>query len=128
MGADLKTIQHRHHRLSPPRVLGREIAGEVVSAGAEVTGWAPGTAQVIAAVPVRGLPGVPGRPRDGVHQPGEHGLPEHDGGFAEFMLVLAKAIAVGGLNRIPDGTGPAEASLAELIRRGRAGSARPARG
>jgi L-iditol 2-dehydrogenase len=43
-GADLKTIQHGHHRLSPPRVLGHEIAGEVVSAGAEVTGWSPGTA------------------------------------------------------------------------------------
>ena len=53
---------------------------------------------------------------------------QHDGGFAEFMLVPAKAIAVDGLNRIPDGTGPAEASLAGLIRRGRVGSARPARG
>jgi L-iditol 2-dehydrogenase len=40
---------------------------------------------------------------------------QHDGGFAEFMLVPAKDIAVGGLNRIPDGTGPAEASLAEPL-------------
>jgi L-iditol 2-dehydrogenase len=40
---------------------------------------------------------------------------QHDGGFAEFMLVPAKVIAVGGLNRIPDGTGFAEASLAEPL-------------
>ena len=31
------------------------------------------------------------------------------------MLVPAKVIAVGGLNRIPDGTGFAEASLAEPL-------------
>jgi L-iditol 2-dehydrogenase len=29
---------------------------------------------------------------------------QHDGDFAEFVLVPAKVIAVGGLNRIPDGT------------------------
>jgi L-iditol 2-dehydrogenase len=29
-GADRKTIQHGHHRLSPPRVLGHEIAGQAI--------------------------------------------------------------------------------------------------
>lgn len=114
-GADLKTIQHGHHRLSPPRVLGHEIAGEVVSAGAEVTGWSAGdSVQVIAAIPCgacrecqAGHPTVCTRRENMGYQ--------HDGGFAEFMLVPAKVIAVGGLNRIPDGTGPAEASLAEPL-------------
>jgi L-iditol 2-dehydrogenase len=39
----------------------------------------------------------------------------YDGGFAEFMVVPAKVLAVGGLNRIPSGVGFAEASLAEPL-------------
>ena len=114
-GADRKTIQHGHHRLSPPRVLGHEIAGEVVSTGAAVPGWAAGdSVQVIAAIPC----GACRECRAGhatVCTSRENMGYQHDGGFAEFMLVPAKVIAVGGLNRIPDGTGFAEASLAEPL-------------
>ena len=114
-GADRKTVQHGHHRLSPPRVLGHEIAGEVVSTGAEVTGWAAGdSVQVIAAIPC----GACRECRAGhatVCTRRENMGYQHDGGFAEFMLVPAKVIAVGGVNRIPDGTGFAEASLAEPL-------------
>jgi L-iditol 2-dehydrogenase len=39
----------------------------------------------------------------------------YDGGFAEFMVVPAKVLAVDGLNRIPDGVGFAEASVAEPL-------------
>jgi L-iditol 2-dehydrogenase len=37
----------------------------------------------------------------------------YDGGFAEYMIVPAKVLAVNGLNRIPDGLSFAEASVAE---------------
>jgi L-iditol 2-dehydrogenase len=40
---------------------------------------------------------------------------QYDGGFAEYMVVPAKVLAVGGLNRIPDGTGFAEASVTEPL-------------
>ena len=114
-GADRKTVQHGHRRLSPPRVLGHEIAGEVVSAGAGVTGWAAGDCvQVIAAIPC----GACRECQAGyatVCTSRENMGYQHDGGFAEFMLVPAKVIAVGGLNRIPGGTGFAEASLAEPL-------------
>jgi L-iditol 2-dehydrogenase len=114
-GADLKTIQHGHHRLSPPRVLGHEIAGEVVSAGAEVTGWSAGdSVQVIAAIPCGACRECQAGHTTVCTRRENMGY-QHDGGFAEFMLVPAKVIAVGGLNRIPDGTGPAEASLAEPL-------------
>ncbi|HEY2687453.1 MAG TPA: alcohol dehydrogenase catalytic domain-containing protein [Streptosporangiaceae bacterium] len=114
-GADLKTIQHGHHRLSPPRVLGHEIAGEVVSAGAEVTGWFAGdSVQVIAAIPCGACRECQAGHTTVCTRRENMGY-QHDGGFAEFMLVPAKVIAVGGLNRIPDGTGPAEASLAEPL-------------
>ena len=39
----------------------------------------------------------------------------YDGGFAEYMVVPAKVLAVDGLNRIPDGVGFAEASVAEPL-------------
>jgi len=39
----------------------------------------------------------------------------YDGGFAEFMVVPAKVLAVDGLNRIPDGLSYAEASVAEPL-------------
>ena len=114
-GADRKTIRHGHHRLSPPRVLGHEIAGEVVRTGAEVTDWAAGdSVQVIAAIPC----GACRECQAGhatVCTSRENMGYQHDGGFAEFMLVPAKVIAVGGLNRIPGGTGFAEASLAEPL-------------
>jgi L-iditol 2-dehydrogenase len=114
-GADRKTTQHGHHRLSPPRVLGHEIAGEVVSTGPEVTGWAAGDrVQVIAAIPCGAC-----RECQAGHATvccsRENMGYQYDGGFAEFMLVPAKVIAAGGLNRIPDGTGYAEASLAEPL-------------
>ncbi len=39
----------------------------------------------------------------------------YDGGFAEFMVVPAKVLAVDGVNRIPDGVSFAEASVAEPL-------------
>jgi L-iditol 2-dehydrogenase len=39
----------------------------------------------------------------------------HDGGFAEYLVVPAAVLAVDGLNRIPDGVGFDEASIAEPL-------------
>jgi L-iditol 2-dehydrogenase len=39
----------------------------------------------------------------------------YDGGFAEFMIVPAKVLAVDGVNRIPDAVSFAEASVAEPL-------------
>ena len=112
-GTDVKISKFGHHHIVPPRVMGHEIAGEVVDVGAEVSGWSPGDrVQVIAAIPCgqcaecrRGSMTVcPNQESIGYH---------YDGGFAEYMVVPAKVLAVDGLNRIPDGLGFAEASVAE---------------
>ncbi len=114
-GTDVKIWRFGHHHIRPPRVMGHEIAGEVVATGADVTGWAPGDrVQVIAAIPCgqceecrRGhLTVCPNQESMGYH---------YDGGFAEFMVVPAGVLAVNGLNRIPDGLGFAEASVAEPL-------------
>jgi L-iditol 2-dehydrogenase len=117
-GTDVKIFGAGHQNLDPPRVIGHEIAGEVVEVGSAVSadggrGWQPGDrVQVIAAIPcghcdecVRGRMTVcPNQVSMGY---------QFDGGFAEFMIVPQVVLAVDGLNRIPEGLSYAEASVAE---------------
>jgi L-iditol 2-dehydrogenase len=114
-GTDVKIFKFGHHHIRPPRVMGHEIAGEVVDVGEGVSGWAAGDrVQVIAAIPCgeceecrRGHMTVcPNQESMGYH---------YDGGFAQYMIVPAKILAVDGLNRIPEGLGFAEASVAEPL-------------
>ncbi|GAA3658998.1 zinc-dependent dehydrogenase [Nonomuraea antimicrobica] len=105
-GTDAKIFKHGHHHIVPPRVMGHEIAGEVVGTGARV--------QVIAAIPC-GTCGECLRGRRTVC-PNQESMGYHyDGGFAEYLIVPAKVIAVDGVNAIPDGVGFAEASVAEPL-------------
>jgi L-iditol 2-dehydrogenase len=114
-GTDAKIWSSGHPDLRPPRVLGHEVAGEVVEVGEGAAGWVVGDrVQVIAAIP------------DGTCHECRHGWPSvcpnqerigyrYDGGFAELMLVPAKVLAVDGVNRIPEGLSFAEASVAEPL-------------
>jgi L-iditol 2-dehydrogenase len=114
-GTDAKIWRSGHPNLSPPRVLGHEVAGEVVGVGEGAGGWSVGDrVQVIAAIP------------DGTCHECRHGWPtvcpnqerigyQHDGGFAELMRVPAQVLAVDGVNRVPDGLSFAEASVAEPL-------------
>lgn len=105
-GTDVKIFKHGHHHIRPPRVMGHEIAGEVVGTGERV--------QVIAAIPCgtceecrRGRRTVcPNQESMGYH---------YDGGFAEYMVIPEKVLAVDGVNAIPPGVGFAEASVAEPL-------------
>jgi L-iditol 2-dehydrogenase len=114
-GTDAKIWRSGHPNLRPPRVLGHEVAGEVVEVGQGADRWSVGDrVQVIAAIP------------DGTCHECRHGRMtvcpnqeligyHYDGGFAERMRVPAKALAVDGVNRVPDGLSFAEASLAEPL-------------
>jgi L-iditol 2-dehydrogenase len=114
-GTDVKIFNHGHQHIDPPRVMGHEIAGEVVEVGDGVEGWAPGDrVQVIAAVPCgqcdecrRGRMTIcPNQTSVGYH---------YEGGFAEYLVVPRQVLAVDGLNRIPEGVGFDEASVAEPL-------------
>lgn len=114
-GTDLKISRSGHPNMTPPQVMGHEIAGEVVEVGDGVEGWAPGDrVQVIAAIP-------DGTCEDCLagHQavcPNQVSMGyQFAGGFAEHMIVPREVLAVDGLNRIPDGVGYTEASLAEPL-------------
>ena len=114
-GTDVKIMRYGHHHIAPPRVMGHEIAGEVVEVGAGVAGWTAGDrVQVIAAIPCGVCPDCR-RGRMTVC-PNQESIGYHyDGGFAEYLVVPAKVMAVNGLNRIPDGVSFAEASVAEPL-------------
>jgi L-iditol 2-dehydrogenase len=114
-GTDAKIWRSGHPDLRPPRVLGHEVAGEVVEVGEGADGWSVGDrVQVIAAIP------------DGTCHECRHGWQtvcpnqerigyQHDGGFAELMRVPATVLAVGGVNRVPAELSFAEASVAEPL-------------
>ena len=117
-GTDVKIFYNGHQNLTPPRITGHEIAGEVVEVGTDVnarygTDWQVGDrAQVIAAVPC----GECHECRKGwmaVCQNQTSVGYQYDGGFAEYMIVPREVLKVDGLNRIPDNVGYDEASAAE---------------
>jgi L-iditol 2-dehydrogenase len=114
-GTDAKIFRFGHHHISLPRVLGHEVAGEVTEVDPGVEGWSAGDrVQIIAAIP------------DGVCffcRRGQHTVCEdlesigyqYDGGFAGFMRVPAKVLAVDGVNRIPEHVPFEQASLTEPL-------------
>ena len=112
-GTDVKIQHNGHQNLTPPRIIGHEIAGQVVEVGANVPGWNVGDrAQVIAAVPC----GECYECRKGwmaVCQNQTSVGYQYDGGFAEYLIVPREVLKVNGLNRIPDNVGYDEASAAE---------------
>jgi L-iditol 2-dehydrogenase len=114
-GTDLKIVDHGHHRLTAPRVLGHEIAGEVAEAGAEVTGWRPGDrVQVAAAIGCGNCADCSQGQMTVCPNLKTFGY-DYDGGFAEYLLVSASVLAAGGVNRIPAGVSFAEASVTEPL-------------
>ena len=114
-GTDLKIFRSGHFHIVPPRVMGHEIAGEIVEVGAGVEGWAPGDrVQVIAAIP-DGTCEECRRGHQTVCLNQESMGYQYEGGFAEYMVVPPSVLAVDGMNRIPDGVGDDEASVTEPL-------------
>jgi len=112
-GTDVKISTAGHQRMEPDRVMGHEIAGEIAEVGEGVTGWQVGDrVQVIAAIPC----GECDWCRAGIETicPNQLSMGyQFDGGFAPYLVVPPQVLKVDGLNRVPDGVGFAEASVAE---------------
>jgi L-iditol 2-dehydrogenase len=115
-GTDLKIFRNGHPNMTPPAVMGHEIAGEVVEVGSEVVGgWKAGDrVQVIAAVPC-GECRQCKRNRMSICENQTSVGYQYPGGFAEYLIVPHEVLKVDGLNRIPDGVGFDEASVAEPL-------------
>jgi L-iditol 2-dehydrogenase len=114
-GTDAKIFHHGHHHISLPRVMGHEIAGEIVEVGSGVEGWSAGDrVQVIAAIPC-GTCFFCRRGQETVCENLESMGYQYDGAFAEFMRVPQRVLDRDGVNRIPDHVPFGAASLAEPL-------------
>lgn len=114
-GTDAKIFNHGHQRLTPPQVIGHEIAGEIVEIGSAVNGYEVGQrVQIIAAIPCGSCWACQaGKMQICINQL-SMGY-QFAGGFAEFMIVPAEVIRVSGVNAIPDGLSYEEAAAAEPL-------------
>jgi L-iditol 2-dehydrogenase len=114
-GTDAKIFHHGHHHISLPRVLGHEVAGEIVEVGNGAKGFGVGDrVQVIAAIPC-GECFYCRRGQETVCENLESIGYQYDGGFAEFMRVPRKVLDRDGLNRVPDHVSFEAASLTEPL-------------
>jgi L-iditol 2-dehydrogenase len=114
-GTDAKIFHHGHHNISLPRVLGHEVAGEIVEVGNGADGFGVGDrVQVIAAIPC-GECSFCRRGQETVCENLESIGYQYDGGFAEFMRVPRKVLDRDGLNRVPDHVPFEAASLTEPL-------------
>jgi L-iditol 2-dehydrogenase len=116
-GTDLRIFATGHRRIPPgtPRVLGHEVAGEIVEIGQEVIGLsagmrvgvAPNMGCGVCAQCVAGWTNLcPDYTAFGVSL---------DGGFAEYMLITEEAIRQGNVVEIPAGIPDHIAALAEPL-------------
>ena len=114
-GTDAKIFNHGHPRLKPPQIIGHEIAGEIVTVGADVQGYALGDrVQVIAAIPcgtcwlcTSGRMTICGNQLSMGYQ--------FPGGFAEYMVIPHEVIRVNGVNKIPSNISYDEAAVTEPL-------------
>ncbi len=116
-GTDLKVIRGGHFRVgvNDTRVLGHELAGEIVEVGRNVSHWRSG--QRVCVVPNIGC-GHCDMCRKGLNNM----CPDYkafgidiDGGFQQYMVVTAGAISGGNLFEIPEAMSYEEASLVEPL-------------
>jgi L-iditol 2-dehydrogenase len=114
-GTDAKIFNHGHPRLTPPQIIGHEIAGEIVEIGARVNNFKVGDrVQVIAAIPC-GQCWLCQSGRMTICQNQLSMGYQFAGGFAEFMIIPDEVIRVNGVNKIPENVSFDEAAVTEPL-------------
>jgi threonine dehydrogenase-like Zn-dependent dehydrogenase len=114
-GTDLRISKHGHFKIpaGQRRVLGHEVAGDVVAAGPRVKGYRVGDRVTV-------TPNI-GCGLCSYCRAGDNSMcPDYeafgislDGGFEEYLRVPGFAIGRGNVFHVPDGVGYAEAALTE---------------
>jgi L-iditol 2-dehydrogenase len=114
-GTDLRAWQHGSERITPPRITGHEVCGQLVEVGPAVEGFAAGDR--VSVVPAIGCGECRSCRRgytnlcDNLQTVGF----QFDGGFAEYMEVPAVAFRRGHVYETPANVPDEEAALAEPI-------------
>ncbi len=114
-GSDIRILHHGNPRVTPPQIIGHEIAGEVVEVGARVTRFRVGDRLATGAdVPC------------GECEWCREGLPNNcainyaigyqfPGGLAEYIPLNSRTLRFGAVHHIPDGLSYDQATLAEPL-------------
>ena len=114
-GTDLRAWQHGNERITPPRITGHELCGEIVEIGPDLEGFSAGDR--VSMAPAIGCGECPACRKgytnlcDTLQTIGF----QFDGGFAEYMEVPAIAFRRGHVYRVPPGVADEVAALAEPI-------------
>lgn len=114
-GTDYKAFLAGNPRMAPPRILGHEFTGLVDTIGANVQGFKPGDRIVMATSVSCGAcyyckKGHPNLCLE-VKPMGYN----YEGGMAKYTVIPARALANGHVIKVPDGTRPEHAALAEPL-------------
>jgi L-iditol 2-dehydrogenase len=111
-GSDLKIFRYGNKRIQYPRIVGHEVAGEVVEVGSGVEAVKQGDRVAVGA----DIPGVwntnVSNKTSFIDYATGH---EFDGGFAEYMLLNSDMLRFGPVTQIPDGLSYEAAALAEPL-------------
>lgn len=115
-GSDLRILNKGDRRVTFPRVIGHEIAGEIEKVGRDIKGFKPKDRVTIAPgfgcgkceMCKKGLVNV----CLNSNPPIGYAL---DGGFAEYIVPPASIIELGFVNKIPENVSFEEATISELL-------------
>lgn len=116
-GTDLRIYANGHHRIpaGTRRILGHELAGEIVSVGSGVKSLAAGDRVGVAPNVGCGVCRQCVAGWTNLCEDYEAFGISLDGGFAEYMLITREAIAQGNVVKIPDDLPFTQAALAEPL-------------
>ena len=115
-GSDLRTLRMGHRNVNFPWIIGHETCGEVVEKGSEYSGDLKG-GDILAVGPLAYC-GTCEFCKDGEYELCENQkeIGQHwTGGFAQYMALPEECLTLGNIQKVPDGTDPELAALAEPV-------------
>jgi L-iditol 2-dehydrogenase len=114
-GTDLKLATVGNPRCHPPRIIGHEMVGQVVHAGGEVPGFAPGDRVTLATTLACGNCPYCDRGLGNVCPNAKPISYDFDGAFAPYLAVPPLALRGGNVIRVPDTVPDEAATLSEPL-------------
>jgi len=114
-GTDLKLATVGNPRCHPPRIIGHEMVGEIVHAGADVHGFAPGERITLATTVACGNCPYCDRGLGNMCPNAKPISYDFDGAFAPLVAIPPMALAGGNVIRVPDAVPDDAATLSEPL-------------
>lgn len=114
-GTDLKLATVGNPRCHPPRIIGHELAGTIIHAGQNVTGFAEGERVTLATTIACGQCRICALGLQNLCPASKPVSYDYDGALAEYMAIPPAALRGGNVIKIPDGLPDELAALSEPL-------------